>query len=111
MIAYTGATELVRAVSTFAQRQPSWAECIVYRTKPDERWDMSLVSQRVYGRRDEFLVIMAAAGMDSVEHELTERTLVLPTPRQLQAIKDRVGFVSDPTARTRAQAADPLRAR
>jgi hypothetical protein len=110
-VSYTGATQLVQLVSMFAQRQPRWAECIVYRTKPDERWDMTLVSRRVYGRPDEFLTIMAAAGLDSVEQELTERTLVLPTARQLQVMKDRAGFVNEPSSRTRAQVADPVRTR
>jgi hypothetical protein len=108
---YTAVAELVRRVGDFAQRQPAWAECIVYHTLPDERWDMTLVSQRVYGNRDEFTAVMAAAGLDSVEEELTERELVLPTARQLAAIKALAGFVSSRWDRTPAQAADPVRAR
>lgn len=99
---------MVKLVRDFAQRQPQWAECIVYETSPDERWDISLVCQRVYGNRDDFLTILAAAGMDSVEQELTERTLVLPTQRQLDAMKSLAGFSVDPWARTPAQAADPI---
>lgn len=109
---YTGAAKLVQLVGAFAQRQPRWAECIIYRTKPDERWDMTLVSQRVYGNRDEFLAIMAAAGLDSVEQELTERTLVLPTARQLTSMKDRAGFVTLQSRRgTRSLNFDPARVR
>lgn len=108
---YTSAAALVKAVGDFAQRQPTWAECIEYQSKPDERWDMTLVSQRVYGTRDEFLAVMAAADLDSVEQELTERLLVLPTAAQLAAIKQDVGFANSQWSRSEAQARDPLKAR
>ena len=108
MSSYTAAAELVRRVADFAQRQPEWAECVIYSTLPDERWDMTLVSQRVYGNRDEFLTVMAAAGLDGVEQELTERRLVLPTARQLVAIKALTGVVSSRWDRTAEQSADPV---
>lgn len=111
MSSYTAAATLVRLVGDFAQRQPRWAECVVYQTLPDERWDVTLVARRVYGSRDEFLAILAAAGLDSVEQELTERELVLPTARQLALMKQRAGFVTDRFARTPEQAADPIGAR
>lgn len=99
---------LVRLVGNFAQRQPSWAERIVYDTRPDERWDLTLVSQRVYGNRDEHLTVMAAAGLDSPEQELTERTLVLPTAAQLAVLKARAGFKASRWDRTAEEAADPI---
>lgn len=99
---------LVRAVGNFAQRQPAWAECVIYHSRPDERWDLTLVSERVYGNRDEVLTIMAAAGLDSFEQEMSERILVLPSPRQLVALKAAAGFVTDPFARTADEAADPV---
>jgi len=105
---YTAAAMLMRLVGDFAQRQPTWAECIVYHTLPDERWDLTLVSQRVYGTRDEFLAVLAAAGLDSVEQELTERELVLPTARQLAGLKARAGFAIERWGRTAEQAADPI---
>jgi hypothetical protein len=105
---YTAAAQLVRDVINFAQRQPTWAECVLYHSRPDERWDLTLVSQRVYGTRDEHLAIMAAAGLDSPEQEMTERLLVLPTARQLAALKASAGFVTEPTARTDEQTADPV---
>lgn len=111
MTSYTAAAQLVRLIGDFAQRQPDWAECIVYETKPDERWDMTLVSQRVYGNRDEFLAIMAAAGLDSVAHELTERRLVLPTSRQLVDLKTLAGFTNSRYSRPSELAADPIGAR
>ena len=111
MTSYTAAAELVRRVTDFAQRQPDWAECILYQTLPDERWDLTLVSWRVYGRDDEFLTVMAAAGLDSVEQELTERVVVLPTARQLAGIKALAGFSNGRFDRTAEQAADPVRTR
>lgn len=111
MTSYTAAAELVRRVRAFAQTQPEWAECLLYQTLPDERWDLTLVSQRVYGTRDEFLAVQAAAGLDSCEQELTERTLVLPTAVQLAGIKALCGFSNSRFDRTATQAADIIAAR
>lgn len=83
-----------RAVRTFAQRTKPWQTAIRYQTRPDERGDLTLVSFRVYGRRDEFLAVSAAAGLESVENLLPEQLLVLPTEAQLAAMKDRAGFVN-----------------
>lgn len=111
MTSYLAAAELARRVADFSQRTPDWAECIIYETKPDERWDLTLVSRRVYGTPDEFLAVMAAAGLDTVEQELTERRLVLPTREQLRELKRLAGFVNDPWARTREVAASPVTGR
>lgn len=108
MSGYTAAAELVRMVTDFAQRTPDWAECVIYNTLPDERRDLTLVSRRVYGTRDEFLAVQAAAGLDNVWDELTERRLVLPSPRQLAAMKALCGFTTDPYQRSAEQAADPV---
>lgn len=108
---YLAAADFVRRVTNFAQRTPDWAERIVYETKPDERWDVTLVSQRVYRRRGEFLAVMAAAGMDTCEQELTARRLVLPTERQLAELKRLAGLVDDRFVRGAALSADPLLAR
>ena len=108
MSSYTAAATLMRLVGDFAQRQPRWGECIVYQTKPDERWDVTLAARRVYGSREDFLAILAAAGLDSVEQVMTERELVLPSARQLLLMKQRAGFSTDPFARTAEQAADPI---
>lgn len=85
---------MYRLVRDFSAKAKPWQTAIRYQTKPDERWDLTLVSQRVYGRRDEFITVMAAAGLDSVEQELTERLLVLPTEGQLLAFKDRAKYVN-----------------
>lgn len=108
MTSYTAAAELVRRVADFSQRQPEWAECVIYMTRPDERWDLTLVSDRVYGNRDEALVVMAAAGLDTVEQELPESRLVLPTAAQLARIKAQCGFVGDRWNRSPETAADPV---
>lgn len=79
-------------VRDFTVQTLSWGEAIRYQTMPDERFDLTLVSQRVYGRRTEALVIQAGAGLDSPELELSERLLVLPTEAQLRAMKQQAGY-------------------
>lgn len=88
------AKSFYRDVRKFAERTKSWSEHISYETQPDEALDLSLVSQRVYGRRDEFLVIMAAAGIDTMDYPLKQQRLTLPTESQLYAMKRRAGFES-----------------
>lgn len=83
-----------RDILKFAETTKPWETHISYETKPDERFDLSLVSQRVYGRRDEYLCIMAAAELDTVDQPLIQKRLVLPTESQLLAIKRRNGFES-----------------
>jgi hypothetical protein len=83
---------LYQLVRDFAVQTPAWGTAIRYHTMPDERFDLTLVSQRVYGSRLEYLVVQAAAGLDSPELELTERALVLPTASQLAAMKVRAGY-------------------
>lgn len=88
-----GQSRFYRAVRQFAVSAPVWEpERIVYFTKPDERWDLTLVSKRVYGTRDEYLAVMAAAGLDRVDQELTERELVLPSRAKLDAMKASTGY-------------------
>ena len=96
-----GQSRFYAAVRRFAASTPVWGTAIRYFTKPDERYDLTLVSQRVYGNRDEALAIMAAAGLDSIDQELTERNLVLPTPDQLAAIKADTGYQKPPAIRVR----------
>jgi hypothetical protein len=88
------AKNLYREVRSFSERTKGWETAIFHDVLPDELWDATLVSQRVYGRRDEFLVVMAAAGVDSVDQPLPQRQIVLPTEGQLYAIKRRAGFES-----------------
>ena len=79
-------------IRRFAATTPVWGDAIRVFTTPGERFDLTAVSQRVYGTRTETLAIQAAAGLDSPENELTERELVLPTPAQLRAMKLAAGY-------------------
>lgn len=83
---------LFAEVRRFAVETPLWGEALRIFTNAGERFDLTAVSQRVYGTRNETLVIQAAAGLDSPEHELTERLLVLPTAAQLRALKRLAGY-------------------
>ena len=89
------AKSFYREVRKFAESAKPWdGTAIFYETKPDEALDLTLVSQRVYGRRDEFLAGMAAAGLDTVDQPLPQKRIVLPSEGLLIAIKRRVGFES-----------------
>lgn len=84
-----------REVRKFAEQAKPWAtNAVFYETKPDETYDLSLVASRVYGRREEYLAVMAAAGIDTFDQPLTARRLVLPDDWQLLAIKRQTGFES-----------------
>ena len=95
------ATAFYALVRKFAQRTQPWETAIFYHTKPDETWDLTLVSERVYGNRDEYLTIMAAAGIDCVDMPLKQIMLTLPTASQLYAMKRRAGFESQAYLRNR----------
>lgn len=82
-----------RLVRRHATATREWEAALWYETKPDERHDLTLVSRRVYGRRDEYLAVMAAAGLSHVDEPLTERKLCLPTEAQLRAFKVAAGLI------------------
>lgn len=88
------AKNFYKEVRNFAEKTKPWQQAIFYEVKPDEVYDLTLVSKRVYGRRDEYLAVMAAAGLDMVDQPLTQRRITLPTEAQLYAIKRRTGFES-----------------
>lgn len=89
------AKSFYREVRKYAESIKPWdTTAIFYETKPDEASDLTLVSQRVYGRRDEYLTVMAAAGLDSIDQPLPQKRIVLPNEGQLIAIKRRTGFES-----------------
>lgn len=79
-------------VRRFSAETPAWGEALRTFTTPGERFDLTAVSQRVYGVRTETLAVQAAAGLDSPEQEMTERLLVLPTSAQLRAMKQAAGY-------------------
>jgi hypothetical protein len=89
------AKSFYREIRKFAENVKPWdVTAIFYETKPDESLDVTLVSQRVYGRRDEYLAVMAAAGLDSVDQLLPQKRIALPNDGQLMAIKRKTGFES-----------------
>jgi hypothetical protein len=83
---------LYRLVRDFSLTTEGWRTAIRYRTLPDEEFDLTLTARRVYGSRNEWLVIQAAAGLDSPELGMSERDLVLPTTAQLAAMKAQAGY-------------------
>lgn len=83
---------LFAEVRRFAAETPAWGDALRVFTNPGERFDLTMVSRRVYGVRTETLVVQAAAGLDSPEQELTERLLVLPTPAKLRTMKLAAGY-------------------
>ena len=84
---------LHRRIRQFALETPSWATAIRYHSKPDEKHDLTLIARRVYGLPNEWPVIMAAAGLQSVDEPLNEQLLVLPTLTQLQTLKRELGVI------------------
>lgn len=89
------AKSFYRQVRKFAESVKSWdATAVWYETKPDEAHDLTLVSQRVYGRRDEVLAVMAAAGLDTPYQPLPQKRIALPSDGLLMSIKRRTGFES-----------------
>ncbi len=89
------AAAFFREIVKFSENAKPWdSNVIYYETKPDEQYDLSLVSQRVYGRRDEYLAVMAAAGLDVFDQALPQKRIALPNESTLLSIKRRTGFES-----------------
>ncbi len=65
---------------------------IVYQILPDEVYDQTLVSQRVYGVRTESAVIRIAAGVSGIWEALPQIEIVLPTGLQLMQLKQLYGI-------------------
>lgn len=85
-----------RAVRTYVVTAPAWvSDLLSHEVLPDEALDLTLVSQRVYGNRNEFLAVMAAAGLDRVSQALqVGAVLRLPNPARLDLLKRTTGFSS-----------------
>ncbi len=95
MYSPSSTANFVKAVRAFSLSTPDWAEAIRYFTKPDERTDITLIAERVYGSRAEYMAIFAAAGLDTLEQVIPEQQLVLPTPGHLMLIKRQTGYLTD----------------
>ena len=88
-----GYSKFYRAVRKFAVTTPVWGLAIRYEVKPDEIDDLTLASRRIYGRNEEAITVMAAAGIDRINQSMKAGTiLVLPTESQLIQIKTATGF-------------------
>jgi len=83
----------LKRIRKFATETPDWATAIRYHSKPDEKHDLTLIARRVYGLPNEWPIIMAAAGLQSVDEPLNEQLLVLPTLTQLQTLKRELGVI------------------
>ena len=82
-----------REVRRFSEAARPWStDALFYEIKPDEEYDPTLVSRRVYGRRDEYLAGMAAAGVDTVDQSLPQKKIALPDEGALMRIKRQTGF-------------------
>jgi len=92
------AKDFYNAVRLFSETASNWNEIVSYETKPDEELDVSLVSLRVYGNREEILCVYACANIDVTER-LTPRTLIMPDRIKLAAIKQSTGFESNASFR------------
>ena len=90
------AKDFYKEIRLFSERVKPWQPAVFYDITIDEAWDATLISRRVYGNPHEFLAIMAAAGLDSVDQALKQQRIALPTPSQLYAIKRKTGFESQP---------------
>lgn len=90
-----------RKIRDFVDNVKYYDSFIKHEVTPDEIWDMSLVSLRVYGRRDEFIAVMAAAGIGIWDEPLkVGKVLILPIDSQLSRMKIMVGFESIHDRRT-----------
>ena len=86
------ARRLFEAVQRFSRSVTAWSgDAIYHDVKPDEQRDPTLISRRAYGRRDEYLVVLAACGLDTCDQVIPQQTIRLPTEAKLLAIKRAVG--------------------
>ena len=92
----TAAKRFFKAVKTFSENAKGWDSNVIWHeVKPDEILDATLIAQRVYKRRGEFLAIMAAAGIDSVDQEMAQKTIALPSYAKLIQLKHSTGYETD----------------
>ncbi|QLG96696.1 hypothetical protein HZF02_32785 (plasmid) [Pseudomonas yamanorum] len=82
-------------VRKFALTEPSYsARRQVVRSFPSERYHLPMLALRVYGDATEVLAIQAAAGLSTVDSELVEQDVVLPTREHLAYLKQKAGLTT-----------------
>ncbi len=106
---YTSAAAFYRLALNYAQGEPSGA--LLHEVGPDEVYDLTLIAERVYGRRSEWFVVMAAAGMDSPCENVPTRRLYLPTETLLRVWKADTGYAATADERSDELNEDPIGAR
>jgi hypothetical protein len=83
-----------KEIRKFSEQTKPWETALYHDVTPDEVYDATLASRRVYGRPDEFIAIMAAAGVDLPDQPLPYKKLVLPDESKLYELKVKTGFES-----------------
>lgn len=85
-----------KSVSDFSKSAKPWDQNVIwYTVKPDEAYDASKISQRVYGRRSEFTAVQAACGVGRVDSPLpVSKKVALPSESKLYELKRANGFES-----------------
>lgn len=82
-------------VRKFALTEPSHSpRRQVVRSYPSERFHLPMMALRVYGDANEVLTIQAAAGLSTVDSELVEQDVVLPTKAHLAYLKQKAGITT-----------------
>lgn len=60
---------------------------VIYDVGTDEAHDPTLISQRVYGNRDDVNVVMLCAGTNRIGERVPVRRIYLPLPASLMMLK------------------------
>jgi len=82
-------------VRKFALTEPSYSSRRqVVRSFPSERYHLPMLALRVYDDATEVLAIQAAAGLSTVDSELVEQDVVLPTREHLAYLKQKAGLTT-----------------
>lgn len=88
------ASRFFRAVRDFSLSKKPWDSAIHYDIKPDEAFNLPLISFRVYGNYEETIVVQACTGTDIVDIPIPQETFVFPDSDQLHDLKVSTGFES-----------------
>lgn len=80
----------VRRLIDLAKQRGKSGELITHHIGTDEVHDPTLVAMRVYGNRMDYDVVMVASGTSAIWQPLPQKTIYLPTPMQLAALKRRL---------------------
>jgi hypothetical protein len=81
----------IRHYCELQRKRGRTGQYIRYQILPDEVYDQTLVSQRVYGVRTEADVVQMAAGVNGIWEPLPQIEIILPTAMQLMQLKRAYG--------------------